>query len=230
MNGTSGAGKTTTARELVTGRLDAVDVSFDDAGVPGKGEAGDDGGTVAVDAGGSEGAQSAAFDLDGPAAGPVGDSDPSATTPPDAEPDPRHVDQLARGLVGAAHSNGLRGATPWDALSETDRDQHRTDAPPQRWHRINTKAVEVRLPHRDVTREPFGLLTAFRAELHASMTGRADALFELTDAMLCAEPGRSGRRGGRVRPRESPPPVRGAGFSGREVPWLVATSPWNPGS
>lgn len=30
--------------------LDAVDVSFDDAGVPGEGEAGDDGATVAADA------------------------------------------------------------------------------------------------------------------------------------------------------------------------------------
>ncbi len=70
---------------------------------------------------------------------------------------------------------------------------------------------------RDVTREPFGLLSAFRAELYASMTWRADALFVLTDAMVCAEPG-AGRRGGRVRTRESPAPVRGAGFSGREVP------------
>ncbi|QCX82419.1 Transposase DDE domain protein (plasmid) [Streptomyces sp. YIM 121038] len=43
------------------------------------------------------------------------------------------------------------------------------------------------LLHHDVTREPFGLLSAFRAELYASLTSRADSLFELTDAMLCAD-------------------------------------------
>ncbi|WP_408056865.1 transposase [Streptomyces huasconensis] len=43
------------------------------------------------------------------------------------------------------------------------------------------------LLHHDVTREPLGLLSAFRAELYASLTARADALFELTDAMLCAD-------------------------------------------
>ncbi|GHJ39446.1 hypothetical protein Sm713_82640 [Streptomyces sp. TS71-3] len=43
------------------------------------------------------------------------------------------------------------------------------------------------LLHHDVQREPFGLLSHFRRELYASLTARADALFELTDAMLCAD-------------------------------------------
>ncbi|WP_369269439.1 NF041680 family putative transposase [Streptomyces sp. R11] len=43
------------------------------------------------------------------------------------------------------------------------------------------------LLHHDAVREPFGLLSHFRTELYASMTARADALFELTDAMLCAD-------------------------------------------
>lgn len=38
------------AEHLALEHLDPVDVSFDDAGVPGQGEAGDDGVTVAVDA------------------------------------------------------------------------------------------------------------------------------------------------------------------------------------
>ncbi|WP_432086426.1 hypothetical protein [Streptomyces sp. bgisy095] len=38
------------AEHLALERLDAVDVPFDDARVPGEGEAGDDGTTVAVDA------------------------------------------------------------------------------------------------------------------------------------------------------------------------------------
>jgi hypothetical protein len=33
---------------------------------------------------------------------------------------------------------------------------------------------------------PFARLGAFRAELHACFTRRADALFELGDALLCA--------------------------------------------
>jgi hypothetical protein len=56
-----------------------------------------------------------------------------------------------------------------------------TEAPDQ------PKAAEVSLLYHDVTREPFGLLSAFRAELYVSLTARADALFELTDAMLCAD-------------------------------------------
>ena len=32
-----------------------------------------------------------------------------------------------------------------------------------------------------------GLLTAFRGELYRCLTGRADALFELADAALCAD-------------------------------------------
>jgi hypothetical protein len=39
----------------------------------------------------------------------------------------------------------------------------------------------------DASLEPFGLLPRFRTELYASMTARADALFDLTDAMLRAE-------------------------------------------
>jgi hypothetical protein len=39
---------------------------------------------------------------------------------------------------------------------------------------------------------PLARLGAFRAELHACCTRRADALFELGDALLCA-PGQSRR-------------------------------------
>jgi hypothetical protein len=35
--------------------------------------------------------------------------------------------------------------------------------------------------------EAFATLSRFRAELHASMTGRADTLFELTDSLLCSD-------------------------------------------
>ncbi|WP_327170193.1 transposase [Streptomyces sp. NBC_01336] len=35
--------------------------------------------------------------------------------------------------------------------------------------------------------EAFATLSRFRAELYVSMTGRADALFELTDALLCSD-------------------------------------------
>ncbi|MCX4804702.1 transposase [Streptomyces sp. NBC_01214] len=35
--------------------------------------------------------------------------------------------------------------------------------------------------------EAFAVLSRFRAELYASMTGRADTLFELTDALLCSD-------------------------------------------
>jgi hypothetical protein len=35
---------------------------------------------------------------------------------------------------------------------------------------------------------PLARLGGFRAELHACFTRRADALFELSDALLCAEP------------------------------------------
>lgn len=84
------------------------------------------------------------------------------------------------------------------------------------------------LLHHDVTREPFGLLSAFRAELYASMTGRADALFELTDAMLCAEPGgRSGVADGSARARAPTGARCGVLGPGSAT---VATSRWNPGS
>ncbi|MFJ2008723.1 NF041680 family putative transposase [Streptomyces chartreusis] len=43
------------------------------------------------------------------------------------------------------------------------------------------------LLHHDVQRESFGVLSHFRTELYASMTARADALFDLTDALLCAD-------------------------------------------
>lgn len=36
-------------------------------------------------------------------------------------------------------------------------------------------------------REAFATLSRFRAELYASMAGRADTLFELTDALLCSD-------------------------------------------
>lgn len=36
-------------------------------------------------------------------------------------------------------------------------------------------------------REAFATLSRFRAELYASMVGRADTLFELTDALLCSD-------------------------------------------
>ncbi|MEV7238221.1 hypothetical protein AB0N06_31045 [Streptomyces sp. NPDC051020] len=44
--------KTGAAEHLVLEHLDAVDVAFDAAGVPGQGQAGDDGAEVAIDTGG----------------------------------------------------------------------------------------------------------------------------------------------------------------------------------
>ncbi|GAP47516.1 uncharacterized protein SAZU_2253 [Streptomyces azureus] len=41
--------------------------------------------------------------------------------------------------------------------------------------------------HQEIQREAFATLSRCRAELCASMTGRADALFELTDALLCTD-------------------------------------------
>lgn len=49
-NALAGEGEACTADHQALEHLDAVDVSLDDARVPGEGEAGDDGVTVAVDA------------------------------------------------------------------------------------------------------------------------------------------------------------------------------------
>jgi hypothetical protein len=45
----------------------------------------------------------------------------------------------------------------------------------------------VSLLHHDVQREPFSPLSHFRSELYECLTARADALFELTDAVLCTD-------------------------------------------
>ncbi|PBC72297.1 MULTISPECIES: hypothetical protein [unclassified Streptomyces] len=38
------------------------------------------------------------------------------------------VEQLARGLAGAAHINPQRTAPPWDQLTPEQQDQHRSEA------------------------------------------------------------------------------------------------------
>ncbi|MFF8784768.1 hypothetical protein [Streptomyces sp. NPDC015125] len=38
------------------------------------------------------------------------------------------VEQLARGLAGAAHINPQRAAPPWDQLTPEQQDQHRAEA------------------------------------------------------------------------------------------------------
>jgi hypothetical protein len=48
------------------------------------------------------------------------------------------------------------------------------------------------MPHEPVAGEPAGSATVddlllFRGELYGCLTARADALFELTDAVLCAD-------------------------------------------
>lgn len=38
-----------------------------------------------------------------------------------------------------------------------------------------------------VPQDAIGQLSCFRADFYDSLTGRADALFELTDALLCTD-------------------------------------------
>ena len=47
------------------------------------------------------------------------------------------------------------------------------------------------LPRVEAGPDAIGQLSRFRADFYDCVTGRADALFELTDALLCAE--RTGR-------------------------------------
>ncbi|MFI8829393.1 transposase, partial [Streptomyces sp. NPDC053431] len=43
------------------------------------------------------------------------------------------------------------------------------------------------LSHHAVRQDPFAGLSRFRGEFHSCLTRRADALFELADAVLCAD-------------------------------------------
>jgi DDE superfamily endonuclease len=52
---------------------------------------------------------------------------------------------------------------------------------------ISTKAVGMSLLHHAVRQEPFAELSRFRGELYSCLTRRSDALFELADAVLCAD-------------------------------------------
>lgn len=45
----------------------------------------------------------------------------------------------------------------------------------------------VSLVHQDVLRDAFAEVSRFRSKLYASMTARGDALFELSDALLCTD-------------------------------------------
>lgn len=45
------------------------------------------------------------------------------------------------------------------------------------------------LPQRDVPRDAFAELSCFRTEFYACLAQRPDALFELSDALLCGRPG-----------------------------------------
>src|SRR5207247_9206114 len=49
-----------------------------------------------------------------------------------------------------------------------------------------TKAVMDRLPE-DASAGPAAVLSRFRREFYACLTARADVLFELADAVLCAD-------------------------------------------
>jgi hypothetical protein len=64
---------------------------------------------------------------------------------------------------------------------------------------------------------PIARLGAFRAELHACFTRRADALFELGDALLCAEAFPS-------LPHLSLEPVHRRGWAAPTPPWPAAAS------
>lgn len=50
-----------------------------------------------------------------------------------------------------------------------------------------TKAVGMSVPQLDAQREAFAEASRFRSDLHACLTAHRDELFELTDAMLCAD-------------------------------------------
>jgi len=54
-------------------------------------------------------------------------------------------------------------------------------------HHDPQKAVEKSLPDIGSEVEDVTTLPAFRREFHSCLTGRADALFELTDAVLCSD-------------------------------------------
>ncbi len=50
-----------------------------------------------------------------------------------------------------------------------------------------TKAARVRLLHHEVRREAFAEASRFRGEFYECLTARRDELFELADAVLCAD-------------------------------------------
>ncbi|GAP52519.1 transposase is4 family protein, partial [Streptomyces azureus] len=52
---------------------------------------------------------------------------------------------------------------------------------------ISAKAVGMSLLHHAVRQEPFAELSCFRGEFYSCLTRRSDALFELADAVLCAD-------------------------------------------
>ena len=52
---------------------------------------------------------------------------------------------------------------------------------------IITKAVMDSLPDNAAGAGPLAVLSRFRADFHACLTARADELFELADAVLCAD-------------------------------------------
>lgn len=52
---------------------------------------------------------------------------------------------------------------------------------------ITTKAVRVSLLHEESRVESLSALSRFRAEFYECLSARADALFDLTDAVLCAD-------------------------------------------
>lgn len=56
-----------------------------------------------------------------------------------------------------------------------------TDAQEQR------EGVVVSLMHRGIPRDALAEVSQFRTELYASITPRADALFDLADAVLCTD-------------------------------------------
>lgn len=50
-----------------------------------------------------------------------------------------------------------------------------------------TKAVGMSVPQLDAQQEAFAEASRFRSDLYACLTAYCDELFELTDAMLCAD-------------------------------------------
>jgi hypothetical protein len=53
--------------------------------------------------------------------------------------------------------------------------------------RSMTKGCCVFSVHEDHRTDAFGALDVFRREFHRCLTARRDALFELTDALLCTD-------------------------------------------